>query len=144
MEKSILIIEDNPSNLKLAKICLEKVGYKVLTSVTAEEGLELLKDKKPDMILMDLQLPRMDGLQLTSLLKKNPNTRDIIIIALTAYAMEGDELKALMALSQSALIRARWLPPSKNFLMRNKHSAYFFAIFHVYLISALFKITFCK
>jgi two-component system cell cycle response regulator DivK len=95
MEKSILIIEDNPSNLKLAKICLEKVGYKVLTSVTAEEGLELLKDKKPDMILMDLQLPRMDGLQLTSLLKKNPNTRDIIIIALTAYAMEGDELKAL-------------------------------------------------
>jgi CheY-like chemotaxis protein len=97
MEKSILIIEDNPSNLKLAKICLEKVGYKVLTSVTAEEGLELLKDKKPDMILMDLQLPRMDGLQLTSLLKKNPNTSDIIIIALTAYAMEGDELKALSA-----------------------------------------------
>jgi two-component system cell cycle response regulator DivK len=95
MEKSILIIEDNPSNLKLAKICLEKVGYNILTSATAEEGLELLRNQKPDMILMDLQLPQMDGLQLTSLLKKNPQTKDIIIIALTAYAMEGDELKAL-------------------------------------------------
>ena len=95
MEKLILIIEDNPSNLKLAKICLEKVGYKVITSVTAEEGLDILRDLKPDMILMDLQLPQMDGLQLTSLLKKNPQTRDIIIIALTAYAMEGDELRAL-------------------------------------------------
>jgi two-component system cell cycle response regulator DivK len=95
MEKSILIIEDNPSNLKLAKICLQKVGYKVMTSATAEEGLELLRSTKPDMILMDLQLPQMDGLQLTSILKKNPQTQDIIIIALTAYAMEGDELRAL-------------------------------------------------
>jgi CheY-like chemotaxis protein len=93
--RSILIIEDNPSNLKLAKIVLEKEGYKVLTAEAAEDGIEILKDVHPDMILMDLQLPHMDGLQLTSLLKRNPETQDIIIIALTAYAMSGDEMKAL-------------------------------------------------
>jgi two-component system cell cycle response regulator DivK len=93
--KTILIIEDNPSNLKLAKICLENQGYHVIAAEAAEEGLEILKGVHPDMILMDLQLPQMDGLQLTSLLKKNPHTQDIIVIALTAYAMQGDELKAL-------------------------------------------------
>jgi CheY-like chemotaxis protein len=93
--RCILIIEDNPSNLKLAKIVLQQSGYKVLTAEAAEEGIEILKDVHPDMILMDLQLPHMGGLQLTSLLKKNPETQDIIILALTAYAMTGDELKAL-------------------------------------------------
>ena len=96
-DKSILIIEDNPSNLKLAKVILQKEGYEVLTAEAAEQGLEILKGAHPDMILMDLQLPGMDGLQLTSLLKKNPQTQDIIIIALTAYAMQGDDLKALSA-----------------------------------------------
>jgi CheY-like chemotaxis protein len=94
-EKLILIIEDNPSNLKLAKICLENYGYIVITASAAEEGLEILRETHPDMILMDLQLPQMDGLQLAGILKKNPQTKNIIIIALTAYAMQGDELKAL-------------------------------------------------
>jgi CheY-like chemotaxis protein len=93
-QKKILIIEDNPSNLKLAKICLENFGYEVLAAETAEEGLNILGTVHPDMILMDLQLPHMDGLQLASILKKNPQTADIIIIALTAYAMQGDDLKA--------------------------------------------------
>jgi two-component system cell cycle response regulator DivK len=95
--KQILIIEDNPSNLKLARICLEKDGYEVLTATDAEEGLAVLKKTIPDMILMDLQLPGMDGLQLTSLLKKNPTTKNIIVLAVTAYAMKGDELRASSA-----------------------------------------------
>jgi CheY-like chemotaxis protein len=103
--KVILIIEDNISNLKLARICLEKEGYTVLTAADAEEGLAILKETKPDMILMDLQLPGMDGLQLTSLLKKNPETKDILIIALTAYAMQGDELKAMSAGCEGYIIK---------------------------------------
>jgi CheY-like chemotaxis protein len=95
--KNILIIEDNLSNLKLARICLEKRGYIISSANDAEEGLALLKDLRPDLILMDLQLPGMDGWQLASLLKKNPHTKDIPIIALTAYAMKGDELKAASA-----------------------------------------------
>jgi CheY-like chemotaxis protein len=94
-DKVILIIEDNPSNLKLARICLENFGYIVMTASAAEEGLVILRETHPDMILMDLQLPQMDGLQLASMLKQNPQTQDIIIIALTAYAMQGDEMRAL-------------------------------------------------
>lgn len=97
IQKTILIVEDNASNLKLARFCLEKEGHSILTAEDAEEGLSILKETKPDMILMDLQLPGMDGLQLTSLLKKNPETKDIIIVALTAYAMQGDELTAISA-----------------------------------------------
>lgn len=96
-KRTILVIEDNPSNLKLVRICLEKSDYNVITAMDAEEGLDVLKEKLPDLILMDLQLPGMGGLQLTSLLKKNPETKSIPIIALTAYAMKGDELKVYSA-----------------------------------------------
>jgi CheY-like chemotaxis protein len=97
MTANILVIEDNPSNLKLVRICLEKRGYTISAASDAEEGLEFLKSNQPDLILMDLQLPGMDGWQLASLLKKNPQTQNIPIIALTAYAMKGDELKAASA-----------------------------------------------
>lgn len=93
----VLIVEDNPLNLKLAYVVLSKAGYEVKAATHAEEALLVLKTFHPDLILMDLQLPGMDGLQLTTLLKKNPLTKDIIIIALTAYAMNGDEQKALQA-----------------------------------------------
>jgi len=95
--KSILIVEDNPINLKLAHILLSKEGYQVKAATDAEEALIMLREYHPHLIVMDIQLPHMDGLQLTRLLKQNPKTNDIIIIALTAYAMKGDEEKALKA-----------------------------------------------
>ena len=93
----VLIVDDNPQNLKLAKVILSGEGYAVKTATDAEEALLVLESFTPRVILMDLQLPRMDGLELTRLLKADPVHRETIIIALTAYAMKGDRLKALAA-----------------------------------------------
>jgi two-component system cell cycle response regulator DivK len=94
---AVLIVDDNPQNLKLAKVILSGEGYAVKTATDAEEALCVLEAFTPRLILMDLQLPRMDGLELTRLLKADPVHREAIIIALTAYAMKGDRLKALAA-----------------------------------------------
>ena len=94
---NILIVEDNAINLRLAKVTLAKRGFNVVTAQDAEEALNILKDYRPDLILMDLQLPGMDGFQLTTFLKKNPETAKIIIVALTAYAMRSDEDRAYTA-----------------------------------------------
>jgi two-component system, cell cycle response regulator DivK len=96
-QESILVVEDNPINLKLLRVLLHRHGFQVKTAGDAEEALAVLKTYHPELILMDLQLPGMDGLELTTLLKKNPVTQDIKILALTAYAMLGDEQKALRA-----------------------------------------------
>lgn len=88
---TILLIEDNATNMTLAVILLESVGHTVLKAVDAEAGLVIARDKQPQLILMDVQLPGMDGLQATGLLKADPATRQIPIIALTALAMSGDE-----------------------------------------------------
>jgi len=93
----LLIIEDNLANMRLAKLMLEKDGFEVLTAISAEKALEVLAVHHPAIILMDLQLPGIDGLQLTSYLKKSPATSDIIIVALTAYASRQDEDRALQA-----------------------------------------------
>ena len=93
----ILIVDDNPQNLKLAKVILATEGYEVKTAIDAEEALRILESFTPRLILMDLQLPRMDGLELTRRLKADPARREIIIIALTAYAMKGDDEKAFAA-----------------------------------------------
>jgi CheY-like chemotaxis protein len=93
----ILIVDDNPQNLKLARVILAAEGFDVQTAVDAEEALKLLESFTPRLILMDLQLPRMDGLALTRQLKADPRYRNIVIIALTAYAMKGDEEKARAA-----------------------------------------------
>ncbi|HEV3459523.1 MAG TPA: response regulator [Thermoanaerobaculia bacterium] len=93
----ILIVDDNPANLKLARVMLSAEGYEVRVAVDAEEALALLDGFRPRLILMDLQLPGMDGLTLTRRLKGDPATRDVVILALTAYAMKGDEEKALLA-----------------------------------------------
>lgn len=95
--QSILIVEDNPTNLKLLRVLLHRHGYQVEVAVDAEEAMKLLKTYHPNLIMMDLQLPGMDGLELTKILKNNPETRDIKILALTAYAMKGDEEKAMQA-----------------------------------------------
>lgn len=93
----VLIVDDNAANLKLAKVLLVKEGYEVRTAGDAEEALKVMEGFKPRLILMDLQLPGMDGLTLTRKLKAEPATRDIVIVALTAYAMKGDEEKARAA-----------------------------------------------
>ncbi|MGE5219978.1 MAG: response regulator [Chloroflexota bacterium] len=97
MTKSILIVDDNPVNLKLIRILLAGEGYEVQTAVDAEEALRLLRQSRPAMILMDIQLPGIDGLELTRRLKADPMTCDIRILGLTAYAMKGDEEKILAA-----------------------------------------------
>jgi two-component system, cell cycle response regulator DivK len=87
----ILIIEDNPANLRLGLLLLRSAGHVVLSATDAEAGLTLARDEQPDLILMDIQLPRMDGLEATGLLKRDEATRAIPVIALTALAMRGDE-----------------------------------------------------
>jgi CheY-like chemotaxis protein len=93
----ILIVDDNVQNLKLARLVLVTAGFDVRTAADAEEALRVLRSYKPRLILMDLQLPGMDGLELTRRLKSSPDTRHIVIIALTAYAMKGDDEKAYAA-----------------------------------------------
>lgn len=93
----ILIVDDNPQNLKLARVILVGAGYEVRTAEDAEGALEVLRTFRPLVILMDLQLPGMDGLELTRRLKVEPASAHIAIIALTAYAMKGDEERALAA-----------------------------------------------
>ena len=93
----ILIVDDNPVNLKLAHLLLTGEGHDVRTAIDAEEALEVLKVFNPRLILMDIQLPGMDGLELTRRLKADPATRKITILGLTAYAMKGDQEKILAA-----------------------------------------------
>jgi two-component system cell cycle response regulator DivK len=88
---TVLIVEDNPTNMTLAVFLLQSAGHKVLKAVDAEAGLTLAREERPNLILMDIQLPGMDGLQATALLKGSEATRDIPVIALTALAMKGDE-----------------------------------------------------
>jgi two-component system cell cycle response regulator DivK len=87
----VLVVEDNPANMKLTTLFLDSAGHNVLPAVDAETGLRLAREQQPDLILMDIQLPGMDGLAATILLKKDEATRSIPVLALTALAMKGDE-----------------------------------------------------
>ena len=93
----ILVVDDNAQNLKLTRLLLESEGYDVRIAEDAEQALDLLEGFRPRLILMDLQLPKMDGLSLTRLLKRDDERKHIVVIALTAYAMKGDREKALAA-----------------------------------------------
>jgi len=93
----ILIIEDNPANMKLTSLLLRHADHTVMNAVDAETGLSLAHSGQPDLILMDIQLPGMDGLAATTLLKKDPRTAAIPIIALTAMAMKADQEKTRIA-----------------------------------------------
>ena len=93
----ILIVEDNADNMTLTVLLLESEGHTVIRAVDAEAGLTLARAQLPDLILMDIQLPGMDGLEATALLKADEATRGIPVIALTALAMKGDEERILAA-----------------------------------------------
>jgi CheY-like chemotaxis protein len=93
----ILVVDDNPQNLKLTRVILASEGYEVKTAVDAEDALRILESFAPRLILMDIQLPGMDGLELTRRIKADPRRRDTIVIALTAYAMKGDDERAFAA-----------------------------------------------
>lgn len=93
----VLIVDDNLINLKLIKVLLTAEGYIVHTAGHANEALQVLSQTMPRLILMDLQLPDIDGLELTRRLKTDPRLKKIVILAITAYAMKGDKEKALAA-----------------------------------------------
>ena len=87
----VLIVEDNAANMTLATFLLQSAGHSVLSARDAETGLTMARSEQPDLVLMDIQLPGMDGLEATAMLKKDGATRDIPVVALTALAMKGDE-----------------------------------------------------
>lgn len=93
----ILMVDDHPGNLKLLSFILTKLGHEVRVAADATQALTVLEAFQPQLILMDLQLPGMDGLELTRQLKGDPLHRDIVIVAVTASAMKGDEQKGLEA-----------------------------------------------
>lgn len=95
--KTVLVIEDNEMNMKLARSLLQIGKYNVLEAFDAENGIQLAREHHPDLILMDIQLPGMDGLTATLKIKNDPAVKDITVVALTSYAMEGDEKKAMDA-----------------------------------------------
>jgi len=96
-DKKILLVEDNPVNRRLAEFLLRSQGYQVRAATNAQEAFDTIKAERPDLILMDVQLPGMDGLEATRKLKAEPTTRDIPVVAVTSYAMKGDREKALAA-----------------------------------------------
>ncbi len=118
----ILIVEDNPQNMKLVTTVLQKSGYDTLQAVDADSGIMIARQELPDLILMDIQLPGMDGLTATKLLKGDRLTSDIPVIALTAFAMKGDRERIIEAgcddyvskpinYKEFLVTVARWLPP---------------------------------
>jgi two-component system cell cycle response regulator DivK len=97
MSKRILVIEDQEDNRLILNDLLTSFGYEVLEAVTGEEGLNLAENSNPDLILMDIQLPRMDGYEVTRRIKANPKLYHLPIIAVTSFALSGDKEKALAA-----------------------------------------------
>jgi len=95
MKKKILYIEDNEQNLYLVTFILEKHGYEVASATDGQEGIDLAAAIIPDLILLDIQLPRMDGYEVAGHLRANPDLASIPIVAVTSYAMAGDRDKAL-------------------------------------------------
>jgi len=95
--KTILVIEDNELNMKLVRSLLNFGNYEVLEAVDAETGMQLIRKHRPDLVLMDVQLPGMDGLKATRIIKGDLALKDIPVVALTSYAMQGDEEKATEA-----------------------------------------------
>ena len=96
-DENILVIEDNELNMKLVKGLLRIGKYCMLEASDAESGIQLIREQRPDLVLMDIQLPGMDGLSAAKIINEDPLLKDIPIVALTSYAMQGDKEKALEA-----------------------------------------------
>jgi two-component system, cell cycle response regulator DivK len=94
MALNILVVEDERFSLLLVRLLLERAGYRVLSAGTAEEALDIAVRQAPDLILMDISLPGMDGLEAVRILKANPTTRGICVVALSAHAMKSDADRA--------------------------------------------------
>jgi len=122
--EKILIVDDNPMNMELTSDLLEQHGFQVLQAESAKTGIEIAISKKPDLILMDINLPGMDGIEATKILRKNTATMNIPVVAITAHAMEGDKEKILKAGCVGYVpkpINTREFPLIiKKFLMNNK------------------------
>ena len=97
MAKTILIVEDEPRNLKLLRDLLQRFGYETMEATDGEQGVELAGARIPNLILMDIMMPKMDGLEATRIIKADTNTKHIPIIALTSYAMKGDRERTIEA-----------------------------------------------
>jgi two-component system cell cycle response regulator DivK len=97
MTKRILVIEDTPNNRRILNDLLTNAGFEVIEAVDGEKGVAMAGELRPDLILMDIQLPLIDGYEATRRIKANPDLRSIPIIAVTSYALSGDEAKALAA-----------------------------------------------
>ncbi len=95
--KTVLVIEDNEMNMKLVRALLQIGQYNMIEAGDAESGIQLARARKPDLILMDVHLPGMDGLSATRIIKEDPVLKHIPVIALTSYAMQGDAKKAMQA-----------------------------------------------
>jgi two-component system, cell cycle response regulator DivK len=93
----VLIVEDNPRNLKLARDLLDYAGYRTLTATTAEDGIELARSQRPHLVLMDVQLPGMDGVSALALLREETAFAAVPVVALTAFAMKDDAARFLAA-----------------------------------------------
>ena len=97
MSKRILVVEDQEDNRKIVRDLVTASGYEVVEAATGEEGLEVAARERPDLILMDIQLPGIDGYEVTRRIKANPDLRHIPIIAVTSFALSGDDKKAFAA-----------------------------------------------
>jgi len=94
MSRRILVVEDHEENRRIMRDLLTSAGYEMIEAVTGEDGVTLAERERPDLILMDIQLPGIDGYETTRQIKANPALRAIPIIAVTSYALSGDDVKA--------------------------------------------------
>lgn len=127
MSKKILIVEDDPLNMKMLRILLRPYGYSLLEATDGEEALKVARSDKPDLIIMDLRLPKVSGLEVTRQLRQMSDFNHIAIIAITAYAMKGDKEKAISAGCDAYLakpINTRELPKlvTEMLLQRKENS----------------------
>ncbi len=95
MSKAILIVDDEPTNVKLLHVVLQKNGYTTLEATDGKQGVEMVRSQKPDVIIMDKNMPVMDGIEATQILKKDESTKHIPIIFVTSSAMKGDREEIL-------------------------------------------------
>jgi len=126
MKEKILLVEDNPRNMRLLEMTLRAKGYTLLEATDGGEALDMAVRKQPDLIIMDIQLPKVNGLDVTKKLRKTPEFKNTPIVAITAYAMKGDREKAIEAGCNAYLpkpINTRELPGMIAAMLLNRESA---------------------